>query len=468
MDGRDAKTTKIMVVGDVEDKLGLLLPTLFLNSDILCFGSGCEAEASLTKQDPKIQERVGVIICEQNLRDMAGSNFLERSISMIPRARRILLIDYPQLDMDALLRAQLFRFITKPYSMENLVSTIRVALEEMEKEQLLICDQEILGQDPKFLEVLDLVRRVSNSQVSVLVRGETGTGKELIARALHCNGPGKGRPYTVINCCALPETLFEAEMFGHKKGAFTSAYQDRKGRVKQAEGGTLFIDEVGEIPVQVQAKLLRFLQFGEFQRVGSDCIETANVRIVAATNQDLEKRMKEGTFRKDLYYRLSVLEVTLPPLRERPSDICLLTGAFIKKYWPPPGSPILSDYALKVLKAYDYPGNVRELENVIQRACLLARTEEIDLDVLPPKLIKKVRESAVLSHVSKVFPRLDKELLKKARIEAGIKAENRVEREFLNQLMSHFDTVVGAAAHAGMQRTYLHRLLTKHGFRHPK
>jgi len=452
-----------MLVGDAEHKHGTLVPTLSRNCDILSFGSGDEALDELTKQDRVTREKVGLIICEQNLQGIEGFDFLERSITLLPRARRILLIDYPKLDMDAIHRAQLFRFITKPYAMENLVSTIRMALEEIGKEQPLRCDLEIVGQDPRFLEVLELVRRVSDSHAPVLVRGETGTGKELIARALHCNGLGNGKPYVVVNCCALPETLFEAEMFGHKRGAFTGAYQDRKGRVAQAEGGTLFIDEVAEIPLPVQAKLLRFLQFGEFQPVGSDRIETANVRIVAATNGNLEKKIEGGTFRKDLYYRLKVLEVTLPPLKERPAEIRLLVHAFIKKYWSRPEEPVLSGHALKVLEAYDYPGNVRELENVMQRACLLARTEEIDLDVLPPELIKKVRENAVLLPVSKVFPRLDKEALKKARTEACKQAGNRVEKEFLKQLMARFNTVTSAAMHAGMQRTYLHSLLARHG-----
>ncbi|MCP4152763.1 MAG: sigma-54-dependent Fis family transcriptional regulator [bacterium] len=463
------KIVTIMVVGALEHGGGTLAPMLPLNCEILSFRSGHEAEAALAKQTRLTRENIRVIICEQNRQGTTGAEFLERSVSLVPWARRILLSDYSRLDTDALQRAQLYRFITKPYTLENLSTTIRAALEGMGNGQRhLRCDLEIVGRNPGFLAVLDLVRRVSDSKASVLVRGETGTGKELIARASHC---GKEKPYVVVNCSALPETLFESEMFGFKRGAFTGAYRDRMGRVAQAEGGTLFIDEVAEIPLRMQAKLLRFLQFGEFQPVGSDRIETADVRIVAATNRDLEKRIEDGSFRKDLFYRLKVLEVTLPPLRERPSDIRLLANAFIKKYWTRPGSPILDDHALKVLKAYDFPGNVRELENVIQRACLLARTEEIDLDVLPLELIRKVREKertkpAVLSLESREFPRLDKEALKRARSEACTEAGNRVEREFLNQLLPCFETISGAAAHAGMQRTYLHNLMTKHGINH--
>ncbi len=461
-----AKMIKIIVVGDVKHVYSTLASRLLQNCDVLSFNNGDEAMTALTKQDPKAREGIRLIICKDNRQDiMVGTQFLERSISMVPRAKRILLVDSPHLDMDALYRAQLYCFITKPYTLKNFISTIKKALEETGKDQPFLRDMDIVGQNPRFLEVLDLVRRVSDSNAPVLVRGETGTGKELIAYALHLNGPGKNKPYVTVNCSAMPETLFEAEMFGHKKGAFTNAYQDRKGRVAQAEGGTLFIDEVAEIPLQVQAKLLRFIQFKEFQPVGNDKVETANVRIVAATNRNLEKKINEGSFREDLYYRLKVLEVELPPLRERPSDIHLLANAFIKKYWTLPGSPCLKSHALEVLEAYDYPGNVRELENVIQRACLLTRTEEIDLDAIPPELIKKVRQSIGLPPKFKVFPRLDNDSFKKARNKAVTHAKNQVEGEFLDQLMARFNTVSAAALHAGMQRTYLHSLLTKHGRR---
>ncbi len=468
---QDIKISTVVLVGNIDNELGMLLPTLSRNYDILCFGSGDEAAASLTTRDRETRERVRLIVCEHNLPGMPGADFLESCITLLPCAGRILLIDFPQLDMDALHRAQLFRFITKPFNMESLVSTTRMALEEIVKEQQpLRCDMEIVGWDPHFLEALELVKRVSPSNAPVLVRGETGTGKELIARALHFNGPRNGKPYVIVNCSALPETLFEAEMFGFKKGAFTGACQDRRGRVAQAEGGTLFIDEVGDVPLHVQAKLLRFIQFGEFQPVGSERIRRASVRIVAATNRDLEKKIQDGTFRNDLYYRLRVLEIALPPLRERRPDIRPLADAFVKKYWTRPEQPVLTGHALKVLEAYDFPGNVRELENVVQRSCLLARTEEIDLDVLPPELIEKVRgkkrmEPPLLRPEHSMFPCLDKEELQKNRFEAAARAGYLVEEEFLRQLMARFDSVTSAAAHAGIQRTYLHRMLAKHGFR---
>jgi len=467
--GKKTGINTIMLVGNVGQETGKLVDMLSRHYNIVFFGSGDEAAAALSNQAPETRERVRLIICEQSLRGMAGSDFLQRSVSLVPRARRILLIDYPQLDMDALLRAQLYRFITKPYAVESLLSTARAALTEIEKEHRpLLCDPEILGRAPRFLEVLDLVRRFSDSHAPVLVRGETGTGKELIARALHRNGPRSGQPYVVVNCSALPETLFETEMFGCRKGAFTGAHENRKGRAAQADGGTLFIDELAEIPLQMQAKLLRFLQFGEYQPVGGERIERADVRIVTATNGDLEKKIEDGTFRKDLYYRLKVMEITLPPLRERRPDIPLLARAFVKKYWTRTEEPILTGHTLKVLGDYDFPGNVRELENVVRRACVLARTEEIDLDVLPPTLLKAVLEKGSIKSAEgdpghMVFSRLDKEELKRVRSEAAVRAGYRVEEEFLRRLMARFDSVTKAAEYAGMQRTHLHSMLAKHG-----
>ncbi len=458
-----------MFVGVADRDLAKLAPALSRHYDVHCFGSGDEAVNTLTKQNRVTRENVRLIICEQNLRNMVGSDFLERSVAMVPQARRILLVDYPQLDMEEIHRAQLFRFITKPYAVESLISSVKTALGEMGKLQPpLLCDREIVGQDPHFLEILKQVHWVSDSRIPVLVRGETGTGKDLITRALHCTGPGKYKPYVVVDCCALLEKFFEVEMFGYKKGAFKGAYRDHKGWVAQAEGGTLFLDEVAEIPMPVQAKLLRFLQSGEYRPLGSNRIEMADVRIAAVTNRDLEKKIEAGTFRKDLYYRLKVLEVELPPLRERRSDIRLLIEAFVKKYWSRPGSPVLTGRALKVLEAYDYPGNIRELENIVQRACLLARSKEIGLDALPSDMVLKAREKiltepALFSPEHTAFPHLDKEALKKARLDACTQAGNRVEREFLQRLMAHFVTISAAAAHAGMPGAHLHSLLAKHG-----
>ncbi len=243
----------------------------------------------------------------------------------------------------------------------------------------------IISASPLMEEVLNIAARSANSRASVLIEGESGTGKELIARAIHFASPRKNKPLVVVNCAAISENLIESELFGHEKGAFTGAVQSRAGRVEEADGGTLFLDEVGDIPLSVQVKLLRFLQFGEFQRVGSNELRKVDVRLISATNRDLLQMIKDNQFREDFYYRLNVINIKVPPLRQRKEDIPMLIDHFIKKYAAENGKTIkgISREALDILMKYDYPGNVRELENLIERAVVLSRSEIIEADDLP-------------------------------------------------------------------------------------
>jgi len=314
----------------------------------------------------------------------------------------------------------------------------------------------IIARHPRMLEVLKLVAQVADSDASVLVRGETGTGKELIARALHVNSSRRDRPLVMLHCSALPATLLEAELFGHVAGAFTDARRDRRGRLAAAHGGTLLLDEVAEIPVEVQAKLLRFLQFGEIQRVGSDQVERVDVRIVAATHRDLRELSREGRFREDLYFRLKVIEVELPPLRQRSSDVPLLLEHFLDRHWRRPGeNPQWTMLAAAALRTYDYPGNVRELEHVVERACLLATGPTLDVGLLPPEVAGAgPGEARPIG-----FDKLTREELTAAR-EARI-AE--VEQEFLRALMERCrGNVSQAARESGLHRSYLQKLLARH------
>jgi transcriptional regulator with GAF, ATPase, and Fis domain len=314
----------------------------------------------------------------------------------------------------------------------------------------------IVTRDPRMLELLRVVAQVAGADAPVLVLGETGTGKELIARALHVNSPRRGRPFVTVHCSALPGTLLESELFGHVAGAFTDAKRDRPGRLASAHGGTLFLDEVGEIPVEAQAKLLRFLQFGEIQRLGSDRTEKVDVRIVAATHRDLRQMGKDGRFREDLYFRLKVLDLTLPPLRERRGDVPLLADHFLRGFWRRPGErPRWTPRAERALLAYAYPGNVRELAHAVERACLLARGPDLDLDLLPPEVAGAAADSAA----EPVFSALTGEGLNEAR-EASVAA---VEQRFLTELMRRCDgNVSRAAREAGLHRTYLQKLLARH------
>jgi two-component system NtrC family response regulator len=246
----------------------------------------------------------------------------------------------------------------------------------------------IVSQSGAMAELLSLVARVAPTRATVLLRGESGTGKELIARAIHDASPRHGKPFIAVNCAALPESLFESEFFGHEKGAFTGADRRRIGRFEEADGGTLFIDEIGDIPLPLQVKLLRTLQDGEFQRVGGNITIRVDVRIVAATNRDLETMIVHGAFREDLYYRLNVVAIQIPPLRERKEDIPLLVEHFIARYATENGKRIdgISKEAMELLMRYDYPGNVRELENAIERAVVVTRGRLMTSDDLPMRI----------------------------------------------------------------------------------
>ena len=283
-------------------------------------------------------------------------------------------------------------FLTKPISLKELDRLVRKCVEsgqlKKENKQLkaVIKQQRgptnIIGVSPKMKEVFRLIERTAGSRNPILIQGESGTGKELVARALHDCSPLSDKPLVVINCAALPETLLESELFGHEKGAFTGAISAKPGLFEIADGGTLFIDEFGELAGPLQAKLLRVLEDGTLRRVGSVKERRVNVRIIAATNRDMEKEVQEGRFREDLYYRINVLTINLPPLRERQGDIELLLEHFAGEDW---------DYtpeAVTLLERYSWPGNVRQLQNAVERAKILAEDETIQAHNLPPEIVR--------------------------------------------------------------------------------
>lgn len=247
---------------------------------------------------------------------------------------------------------------------------------------------DIIGNSSRMQEVFEMVHRVADSNATVLLRGESGTGKSLIAKALHHNSQRADKPFTVVNCSALPETLLESELFGHEKGAFTGAVERKKGRFELAEGGTLFLDEIGELSIPVQVKLLNVIQERTFQRLGGTTLLKADIRLVAATNRDLEAAVNEGIFREDLYYRLNVFPVYLPPLRERRTDVLLLAEYFLEKYTRENNKKIerISTAAIDLLIKYHWPGNVRELQNCMERAVLICDSSAITAVHLPPTL----------------------------------------------------------------------------------
>jgi DNA-binding NtrC family response regulator len=286
-------------------------------------------------------------------------------------------------------------FFCKPVDVDNLLAIVSKALEARRRRQQTICridparSGRLLGTSPELQSLLKTVSLVAPTRASVLIGGESGTGKELIAEAIHLASPRAAGPMVRLNCAALADSLLESELFGHERGAFTGAERTRKGRLEQADGGTLFLDEIGEISAATQVKLLRFLQERVFERVGGNRAIGVDVRVIAATNRDLRALVAAGTFREDFFYRLNVVALQLPPLRERQGDIPLLATSFLKKYAEANGRPArrFDDAALAALVRHAWPGNVRELQNVVERAVVLANDEVIESRHLPPEML---------------------------------------------------------------------------------
>ena len=304
-------------------------------------------------------------------------------------------------------------------------------------------DRSMVGESLPMQDVYRFIAKVAPASATVLIQGESGTGKEVVARAIHRNSPRAERPFIAVNCAAVAETLLESEMFGHEKGAFTGAVVQKKGRIEVADGGTLFLDEISELAPNLQAKLLRVLQEREFERVGSTSPIRVDIRVVAATNQDLEKAIKEGRFRADLYYRLKVVSVILPPLRERREDIPLLANYFAVKHCGRSNRPAasISAEAHAYLRHYDWPGNVRELENAIERAVVLGPGDVILPENLPEDVLDtEVPTKGLLPHFHEVVKRTKRDLILKALKQTG-------------------GNYVEAAKTLGLQPTYLHRLI---------
>ncbi len=286
-----------------------------------------------------------------------------------------------------------FEYLAKPFDVDKAVELIQRALEESLRESVVEQGaseaQEILGQAPAMQDVFRAIGRLSQSNVTVLITGESGTGKELVARALHRHSPRSSQPFIALNTAAIPKDLLESELFGHERGAFTGAQTMRRGRFEQAEGGTLFLDEIGDMPFDLQTRLLRVLSDGHFYRVGGHQPLKANVRVIAATHQNLEKRVKEGLFREDLYHRLNVIRLRLPSLRERHEDIPLLTHHFLQLSAKQLGveAKRMTDSAMQFLSSLELPGNVRQLENLCNWITVMAPGQTVEIKDLPPEML---------------------------------------------------------------------------------
>jgi NtrC-family two-component system response regulator AlgB len=338
------------------------------------------------------------------MKPIDGMNVLKQIRARSPETTVVMITAYGSIDAAVeAMKNGAFDFLQKPFDLKELQaftektfehhrlqSEVRQLRKELAEVQ---AETEIITRNSKMLEQLELAKEVADSTLTVLIEGESGTGKEVVAQYIHKLSSRAAKPFVKVNCAALAETLLESELFGHAKGAFTGAMKDRQGRFEMADGGTIFLDEIGDIPQNVQVKLLRFLQHREFERVGENLTRKVDVRVIAATNRNLADSLKEGTFREDLYYRLNAVRISLPPLRQRPEDILLLAMHFVKKFSPPNKQVQLSPETIACLTTYRWYGNVRELENAVERAVLLAKNGIIHPHHLPPE-IEHVKEQA--------------------------------------------------------------------------
>jgi two-component system, NtrC family, response regulator AtoC len=313
-------------------------------------------------------------------------------------------------------------YLTKPFAIDDLVTVVervedrRRVRDAHQRARAEMAESAVrfVGQCPQIVQLIERIDTIADTQASVLLAGESGTGKELVARMLHERSSRRDRPLVVVNCAAVPPSLIEAELFGHERGAFTGAIKKREGRFKAADGGTLFLDEIGETPLETQAKLLRALQEGEIVPVGSNTSVKVDVRLVSATNRDLKAMVAEGRFREDLYYRIKVFDVSLPPLRERRGDLALLVEQFLREFRPDERElPVLSPAAWAALRDYAFPGNVRELRHAIQHATILSRGSEIELCHLPPEISGKpgAHEGGPTGSLVEAMQQYEKELI---------------------------------------------------------
>jgi two-component system response regulator AtoC len=483
------KDYPILIVDDEQDNLDAFRFNFKRAFNILCAQGGDEALELMREHD------LAAIITDQRMPRMTGLQLLQQAATIRPDAVGIILTAFTDVDVlvDAINLGHIYRYITKPWEAKEVRGVLTHAIErfalQRENQRLMAqlreytgyLNQEIhgafdfgniIGDSPALREVLEKVEQVAPTSSTVLLRGETGTGKELVAHAIHINSPRENRPFVRVNCAALAPGVLESELFGHEKGAFTGAVSQRPGRFELADGGTLFLDECGDLPMEVQIKLLRALQEREFERVGGNQTLKVDVRVISATNRDLERMIEQGKFREDLYYRLNVFPIHLPPLRERLDDLPALVTHFIAKFARSgmPQSPGMAQAALPKLGSYSWPGNVRELENIIERAMILARGREIGAEHLdfgrraqnttPPRGIPIFVPEAASPPDDLAGSLGDEQRPLSARL---LDSERR---EIMAAVEKCNSNIAGAARLLGINRSTLYYRMRKHGLEH--
>ncbi|MCP4345675.1 MAG: sigma-54-dependent Fis family transcriptional regulator [Desulfobacterales bacterium] len=429
------KTPHILIVDDelsMREVLKLILKRE--GYEVSCAENGRKAISVIEKK------HFDLLLCDIRLGDIEGIEVLKAAKKHNQNTVVIMISAYATAEtaVEAMNKGA-YDYLPKPFDNDELILAVAKGLEVKtiagEKK---ILDEKlkehmhfglIVGNDPQMMQIYDTIRQVSNTKTNILITGESGTGKEMIARAIHNESDRHDKPFVAINCGGIPETLMESELFGHKKGAFTGASQDKKGLFEIADKGTLFLDEIGEISTHIQVKMLRAVQDKVFKSVGGNEDISVDIRIISATNKELEKEVIKGTFREDLFYRLNVIEIKMPPLRERKNDLRILAQHFLDKYSREMGKEVtkISSYAIDLLNKYDFPGNVRELENLIERSVALSNTNIL----LPDSL-------ALSMHKRRWKKKEEKDVLDLDAVEHGVSLEailENIEKAYLNRAL---------------------------------
>ena len=443
----------ILVVDDEKNTREGLARALRRNYEVFLAESGPSAMAVLA------EHTVDVMLSDVRMPGMDGLTLMQRALARTPAPVCILLTAYGNIEtaVEAMKRGA-YDFLTKPVHLDRLDLLLQRALRErdMESENRRLHEQldakfgmeSMIGQSPAMREVFDTIRQVAPSRATVLIQGESGTGKELVAQAIHRMSAQARGPFVPVHCAALANNLLESELFGHEKGAFTGAAERRRGRFELADGGTLFLDEIGEIDPSIQVKILRVLEERKFERVGGQETIDVDVRLIAATNRDLQKLMEEGRFREDLFYRLYVVVIHLPPLRERPGDVPLLVQHFLTTLARDNNKAIagITPEAMELLAAHPWPGNVRELRNAIERMVVLCRGDKISVRDIPAPLKAAAHRSTAIAG-------------------AELSLQDAEKRMIVDALKAHDGNRTRAAAQLGISRRTLHRKLNEYGLR---
>ena len=411
-------------------------------------------------------EEPHLVITDLKMPGMNGMELLKQIKELYPEIQVLMMTAYSTIE-DAVeaMRLGAHDFVPKPFTPEHLGIVVEKALADrvLREENRHLREQlgqhfsfdNIIGKSPSMTQIFDSIRKIADSSINVLISGASGTGKELIARSIHVNSRRGGRPFVALNCGALPEHLVESEIFGYERGAFTGAARPKPGLLETAHGGTFFMDEIGELPASLQVKFLRVLQDGKFRRLGSTQEREVDIRLICATNQELEKRLEEGDFREDLYYRINTFTIAIPPLKERRDDIPLLASHFLQKYGEQNQKfiEVISMEAMELLRNHEWKGNVRELEHVIERALVLASGDEIQVEDLPQNIQAVAAEENVPPRAYMDLPFKDAK---------GQLIEDFERRYIVEVLGKYQGNISRAAVHSGIDRRSLHRLLAKY------